>query len=273
MEIYVVDAFAEEPFTGNQAAVCVLDASADDAWLQSLAAEMNYSETAYLLATEGGEADYSLRWFTPAYEVDLCGHATLASAHVLWREKGSELRELKFETRSGILTATQRDETIVLDFPATPPEPCPEDSKLLAALGIDTGVAYVGRSTFDSLVVIENATTLRELKPDFRQLKAGDYRGYIVTAPSDDERFDFLSRFFAPGAGIDEDPVTGSAHCCLTPYWASRLSKNNMVGFQASSRGGIVSVELNAARVALGGNAVTVTRGKLSEQVVARARR
>ena len=261
--IVQVDAFVtEQPFSGNPAAVCLVDRDVDDAWLQSVALEMNLSETAFLWKLDDG---YRLRWFTPAVEVDLCGHATLASAHVLFG--GGHVPDdqlLRFHTRSGILTAARRGERIELDFPATSPEPAGPPDGVLSALGIGaTDATYVARSRFDLFVRVVDAATVRSLAPDFGALRALDVRGVIVTAPSDDPGSDFISRFFAPGAGIDEDPVTGSAHCALAPYWAAELDRSTVIGFQASARGGLIECELVGDRVRLRGRAVSVLRGEL----------
>ena len=262
LPLYVVDAFADAPFRGNPAAVCLLDRSRDDAWMQSVAAEMNLSETAFVLP-EG--AAWRLRWLTPRVEVDLCGHATLASAHVLWeigRVRADQ--SVLFETRSGRLTCTKRGDWIEMDFPAEPATQASDPGPLLAALGGSGSVIGHKRNRMDYLVELENAAAVRALKPDMRLLASLPVRGIIVTATSDDPRFDFVSRFFAPGVGVDEDPVTGSAHCCLAPHWSQKLGKSEMVGFQTSARGGVVRVQIRGNRVAIGGQAVTVVSGQLS---------
>lgn len=260
VRVFIVDAFADQPFTGNQAAVCLLDQAKNEAWLQAFAAEMNFSETAYLEPRNDG---YHLRWFTPSFEVDLCGHATLASAHVLWAEVGYPNPQIDFMTRSGILIARESCGRIELDFPATPPSECAPPVDLLPALGL-SAASYIGKSKFDHLVVIDDEQQLRGLTPDFARLKAIKTRGVIVTAACHQGPYDFISRFFAPSVGIDEDPVTGSAHCCLAPYWAARLGKTTMSGYQASERGGVVRVELSDARALLGGTAFTIVRGELA---------
>jgi predicted PhzF superfamily epimerase YddE/YHI9 len=258
--IYHVDAFTDRPFAGNPAAVCLLAEERPAAWMQALAAEMNLSETAIVRRLADG---FELRWFTPAVEVDLCGHATLAAAHTLW-EAGDVRRDqtIRFHTKSGVLTAVRDGALIQLNFPATPVEPCPPPDGMLEATGARP--AFVGRSKFDAFLVVESAEAVRALRPDFRRLAEVATRGIIVTAQSDDPRFDFLSRFFCPAVGIDEDPVTGSAHCALTPFWAERLGKTRMTAYQASKRGGTVHVELHGDRVLLGGHAVTVLRGQLA---------
>lgn len=258
IEIHQVDAFAERAFEGNPAAVCFPPDDADDAWLGRVAAEMNLSETAFLW---GEGAAWTLRWLTPAVEVDLCGHATLASAHVIW-ETGRAPRDatLRFATRSGELTAQMEDGWIALDFPALAPEPAEPPPGLLDALGVSR--AAVLRSRFDYLVVLEDAEAVRALQPDIRRLGALPVRGVIVTAREVGDH-DFVSRFFAPAAGVDEDPVTGSAHCALAPYWCRILSRSSLTGYQASARGGTVRVELAGDRVRLLGQAVTVLCGEL----------
>jgi PhzF family phenazine biosynthesis protein len=257
--IVQVDAFTAQPFAGNPAAVCVLPAPRDAGWMQNVAQEMNLSETAFLHPENEG---YRLRWFTPTTEVALCGHATLASAHVLWQDRhlASE-RQARFHTHSGLLTAQRRDGWIEMDFPATRPEPADAPAGLAAALGVRP--LQVRRSRFDYLVEVENENVIRSLAPDFGALARAEARGVMVTSAASTRGFDFVSRFFAPRAGVNEDPVTGSAHCALTPFWAERLGKQEMVAYQASPRGGIVRVCLAGERVLLAGQAVTVLRGEL----------
>ncbi|MCU7927632.1 MAG: PhzF family phenazine biosynthesis protein [Candidatus Thiodiazotropha sp. (ex Dulcina madagascariensis)] len=257
--IYVVDAFTDCPYGGNPAAVCLLDQEAESDWMQSIAAEMNLSDSAFLLPGNPGE--WSLRWFTPKVEVDLCGHATLASAHVLWRELGVEGKQLLFHTRSGQLAATREAEVIALDFPTDNLASIPISERLIESLGIEPETAYKGRE--DILVALKHADELRCLKPDLARMMSLKCRGVIVTAPSDRPAYDFISRFFGPRIGIPEDPVTGSAHCSLAPFWAERLGKATMRGFQASSRGGVVNVQHLGERVKLLGQAVTTLSGKL----------
>lgn len=254
-----VDAFTDRPFAGNPAAVVWLESDADPVWMQNVAAEMNLAETAFVRKVADG---YSLRWFTPKVEVDLCGHATLASAHALWTSGTVPDKALRFHTRSGVLTCSRNGDLIELDFPATPPAEAPVEPAVLEALGT-SAPTYFGRSKFDVLVQLASAAELRSLQPDLRKLAAVDARGVIVTAASDDPKFDFISRFFAPGAGVDEDPVTGSAHCALTPYWAGKLNKTTFTAFQASERGGVLRLRLTGERVILGGRAVTVWEGHL----------
>jgi PhzF family phenazine biosynthesis protein len=259
--IYQVDSFTEEAFKGNPAGVCVLDKAADEPWMQNVAKEMNLSETAFLVRAQDG---YDLRWFTPKVEVEMCGHATLASAHILWSE-GYESKdsELRFHTLSGVLKARIEGSWIELDFPARPETRVDAPAGLLEALGVKA--TYVGKNKFDYFVEVASEEEVRGLSPDFRMLKKYNVRGVIVTAKAEESAdYDFCSRFFAPGAGIDEDPVTGSAHCSLAPYWGEKLSKQEMVGYQVSARGGIVKVRLAGDRVYLGGKAITVFKGELT---------
>ena len=254
-----IDAFTERPFSGNPAAVCLLPAARDAGWMQSVAREMNLAATAFLV--RHGE-DFDLRWFTPAAEVDLCGHATLASAHALWEGGALRLDEAaRFHTRNGLLTAVHRDGLIWLDMPSTPAAPTPATNELRTALGVPLG--FVGRTPFDYLVELDAEGTVRALAPDLPVLARLPVRGVIVTARSATAEQDFVSRFFAPAIGIPEDPVTGSAHCALAPYWAPRLGTSELRGYQASPRGGLVRVRLAGDRVQLGGHAVTMMRGEL----------
>jgi predicted PhzF superfamily epimerase YddE/YHI9 len=259
LKLLQIDAFASEPFTGNPAAVCFLDREREDAWMQNVAAELNLSETAFLLE---GRDSWGLRWFTPAVEVDLCGHATLASTHAL-RETGrlAPGAEARFQTRSGLLTCRQTGGGIEMDFPATPVREAPAPRGLVEALG--AAPVWTGRSRFDVLCELDSEETVRRLSPDYRGLGEIGVRGVMATAAGGGSRYDFVSRFFAPGSGIDEDPVTGSAHCALAPYWAAKLGKQEMLGYQASPRGGEVGVRLEGERVKLRGRAVTVLEGEL----------
>jgi PhzF family phenazine biosynthesis protein len=257
--IYHVDAFTSQPFAGNPAAVCILPFPAREGWLREVAREMNLSETAFLVRRADG---FNLRWFTPTTEVELCGHATLASAHILWETgvlKPDE--QARFWTLSGLLTAERQGEWIELDFPSKPEEPAKPWDELVNGLGITP--RYVGKSQFDFVVEADSEQTVRNLAPDFTLLRRTKARGVIVTARAESREFDFVSRFFAPGSGIDEDPVTGSSHCVLGPFWAKRLAKTEFVAYQASARGGVVKVRLVGDRVKLGGQAVTVMRGEL----------
>jgi PhzF family phenazine biosynthesis protein len=254
-----VDAFTLEPFAGNPAAVCVLPEPRDAAWMQHVAREMNLAETAFVdRATDG----FNLRWFTPTVEIDLCGHATLACAHVLWETGQVAASEpIRFHTRSGILTAVRRDDWIELDFPVTPEQPVETPAGLIEALGVLP--RYVGKSRFDFLVEVDDEEAVRGLRPDFHRLRTIPARGIIVTSRSSMPGCDFVSRFFAPASGIDEDPVTGSSHSCLAHFWSRRLHKDSFIARQLSARGGLLKVELEGDRVRLGGQAVTVIRGEL----------
>ena len=258
--IFQVDAFSECPFGGNPAAVCLHDGTRDARWMQSLASEMNLAETAFLARADEG---WSLRWFTPRVEVDLCGHATLASAHVL-RERGDagDDETIAFDTRSGRLTARCEGERIWLDFPARPATECGPPPRLIESLGARP--SFVARNRDDWLLAVDSADELHAIEPDFRALARVEARGVIVTAPSDRESADFVSRFFAPASGIDEDSVTGSAHCCLAPHWAARLGRDELTGYQASERGGHVLLRVRGSRVELGGQATTIFRGELA---------
>jgi len=228
LTITQVDAFTDQPFAGNPAAICALPAAADPTWMQAVAREMNLADTAFLVRRADG---YDLRWFTPTIEVDLCGHATLASAHVLWQDGHlSPDQPARFWTRSGLLTAERRGQWIELDFPTTPEQPAEAPPGLAAALG--AAPRYVGRSTFDYLVEVESEDVLRALRPDFAALRAIPARGISVTSRATTAGYDFVARFFAPAAGIDEDPVTGSAYCCLGPFWAERLGRRELVAYR-----------------------------------------
>jgi PhzF family phenazine biosynthesis protein len=258
--IVQVDAFTATPFTGNPAAVCILAAPADEIWMQQVATEMNLSETAFLLPESDG---YRLRWFTPAVEVKLCGHATLASAHVLWEDGHLPTGAVaRFHTLSGLLTATHEDDGwITLDFPSQPSMPIATPAGLTEALGAEP--ISVGKNGSDILVELASEREVRELRPDVTRLLAIQARGIIVTSRSESGTYDFISRFFAPAVGVPEDPVTGSAHCCLAPFWAERLRRNEMTGYQASARGGVVRVRTAGERVLISGQAVTTLRGEL----------
>ncbi len=259
--VTVVDAFTDRPFAGNPAAVCILPRAAGEEWMQNVAREMNLSETAFLYRVDDG---FSLRWFTPTVEVDLCGHATLASAHVLWRQSYLPPHAVaRFHTRSGLLTAISAGDRITLDFPAKIAEPARPLPLLLDALGI-AAPAWVGKNQFDYLVEVATEAEVHRLTPDHGRLARLPVRGVIVTSrAADGAPYDFVSRFFAPGSGVPEDPVTGSAHCALAPYWGVRLGRGTMTGYQASARGGTVHVECRDDRVLLGGQAITVMRGQI----------
>ena len=260
MRIFQIDAFTDAPFTGNPAAVCLLNTTAvTEAWMQSVAAEMNLSETAFVVRQ--GD-DWSLRWFTPTVEVALCGHATLATVHALVEENLLPADGVvRFHTKSGVLTGTRIGDTLQLDFPATPPRSCAPPEELIEGLG--TQPVRVSRSEFDYLVEMADEEDIRSLAPDYALLERLPVRGVIVTSRASTAGFDFVSRFFAPASGVNEDPVTGSAHCALAPYWAPRLGKTAFVARQASPRGGTIYLSLANDRVLLTGRAVTVTRGEL----------
>jgi predicted PhzF superfamily epimerase YddE/YHI9 len=259
MTIYQVDSFTDKPFAGNPAGVCILEKAADDRWMQNVAMEMNLAETAFLYPVSDG---YNLRWFTPTVEVDLCGHATLASAHILYQlEILQPDQQARFHSRSGLLTAEKQGGWIELNFPAIPAVQLSVPDGPLAALGVEA--LWVGQSKFDYLVEVASETEVRELNPDFGAMKKLDGRGVIVTSRASTPGYDFVSRFFAPAAGVDEDPATGSSHCTLAPYWEPKLSKSEMVGYQASRRGGTVRVRRAGDRVMLGGQAVTVLTAEI----------
>lgn len=259
--ITVVDAFTDRPFAGNPAAVCILPGPAPEEWMRNVAREMNLSETAFLHRLDDG---FSLRWLTPTVEVDLCGHATLASAHVLWQDAHLAAgEEARFHTRSGLLTARRGGDIIWLDFPAKLATETSAPPELLTALGVGTA-RWTGKNQFDYLVEVSSETEVRALNPDHSALSRLPVRGVIVTSRADAERpYDFVSRFFAPGSGVAEDPVTGSAHTALAPYWRHTFGRDAMTGFQASARGGTVRVECRGDRVRLGGQAVTMLRAIL----------
>jgi PhzF family phenazine biosynthesis protein len=257
LNITQIDAFTDKPFGGNPAAVCLLPEAREASWMQLVAREMNLAETAFLVRQADG---FQLRWFTPAVEVDLCGHATLASAHELW-ERGhlATHEQARFHTRSGLLTARRAGAWIEMDFPAKPDEQTAAPEGLAEALGATP--KYVGKNAFDYIVELDSEEAVRALRPNLSLLEKFPVRGVIVTSRGTD--YDFVSRFFAPASGINEDPVTGSAHCCLGPFWRSRLNRTEFVAYQASARGGVVRVRVEGDRVRLSGQAVTVLRGQL----------
>lgn len=272
-KVFHVDAFSHAPFSGNPAAVCVLTEPRSYIWMQRVAEEMNLSETAFLIRPTAEEPEaaefansYHLRWFTPTVEVELCGHATLASAHMLWEQGYLQPNEdAHFWTQSGWLHAAKREGWIEMNFPLEPEHETNIPKDLLRAL--DLPITYVGQNRFDYLVEVDCETSLRALIPDLGILRSLPIRGVCVTAPSSSPEYDFVSRFFAPGVGINEDPVTGSAHCCLGPYWAKRLGKQELIGYQASRRGGIIRVRVESERVVIAGKAVTVMTGELTDDV------
>jgi len=257
--LFQVDAFTYRPFTGNPAAVCLLDESMDEIWMQSVAAEVNLSETSFVLRRADG---FDLRWFTPTVEVNLCGHATLATAHILWEQHWlTATEDAQFHTRSGVLIARRDTDSIVLDFPLVDVEAANAPAGLFQALDIKVGYVYFNQ--VDYLVQLESEEEVLSLQPDFSALAKIKARGVMVTTESDQSEYDFISRFFAPASGINEDPVTGSAHCSLAPFWAQRLGKKDLRAFQASRRGGELSVKLQGERVLLAGKAITVFGGEL----------
>jgi PhzF family phenazine biosynthesis protein len=277
LKVYQVDAFTNQPFGGNPAAVCILPEGLPQqaSWMQKLANEMNLSETAFLQAVtaQPEEGGYSLRWFTPKAEVDLCGHATLASAHILW-ECGHLPANVaaRFHTRSGLLTAQRQGDWIQMDFPAKLEEPVAALPELNQALGVQP--VYTGKNQFDYLVVVASEAEVRSAQPDFGRLQQLPVRGTILTARSETPGYDFVSRFFAPAVGVNEDPVTGSAHTCLGPYWGKRLAmeeraKEELVAYQASPRGGVLRIRLAGERVLVAGQAVTVMSADLSPEAAA----
>ena len=260
LTIWQVDAFTDKPFAGNPAAVCVLPQTRDEAWMQHVALEMNLSETAFLVRRDDGS--YDLRWFTPFHEVDLCGHATLASAHILWQEGIlSPNEQARFHTKSWLLTADRDGDWIELDFPATPAEPVDAPASLAQAL--NAVPVYCGKTLYDLFVEVESETIVRKLVPDFTLLMTVRARGTIVTARASTPGLDYVCRFFAPGGGVYEDQVTGSAQSALGPYWRAKLGKDELLGYQASARGGIVRVRPRGQRVLIAGKAVTVLKGEL----------
>ena len=255
--LFVVDAFASSPFTGNPAAVCVLDSPADEAWMQNVAMEMKHAETAFVYPLDFG---YNLRWFTPTVEVALCGHATLATAHVLWSTgRLPETDAAIFHTKSGELICKKVDGLIQMDFPAKAVEPAEAPAGLSEALGVP--VEWVGLNGMDYLVLTTDEAAVRNAIPNHPEIAKLPVRGVIITAKSTD--YDFVSRFFAPGSGVPEDSVTGSAHCALGPFWAERLGKTELRAFQASPRGGEIGVQVVGDRVLLLGKAITVLTGEL----------
>jgi PhzF family phenazine biosynthesis protein len=263
LDLYQVDAFTDRPFGGNPAAVCLLPGPRDAEWMQLVAREMNLAETAFLHPEDSkDDGSWRLRWFTPAVEVQLCGHATLASAHVLWETGRLPPGEMaRFHTLSGLLTAERCDGAIELDFPAREAAEVEPPEGLTEVFGL--APRFVGKSPYDYLLEVSSEEEVRAAVPDHARLRTFPVRGVILTAAASGHPYDFVSRFFAPGSGIDEDPVTGSAHCTLGPYWAERLGKSSFLAWQASVRGGAVRVRVDGERVKLGGQAVTVLRGQL----------
>jgi PhzF family phenazine biosynthesis protein len=256
--IYTVDAFTNQAFKGNPAGVCITESAVSEEWMQKVAAEMNLAETAFL---HKADDCYSLRWFTPEVEVDLCGHATLASAHILWLEGYDSDSVLRFKTKSGLLTAAKEDDWIHLDFPLERDTACEAPNFLRQALGVP--FKYAGRNRMDYIVELENEDLVKSLNPNMELLKQLEGRGVIVTSRGKDAAIDFVSRCFFPGIGINEDPVTGSAHCCLGPYWQKQLHKSEFSALQISKRGGVLKLKLEGERIRISGQAVTTLRGQL----------
>ena len=266
--IFQVDAFASGPFTGNPAAVCVLDGPRESEWMQQVAMEMNLSETSFLVPRDAHHREFDLRWFTPAIEVPLCGHATLASSHILWETARLRTDEAaRFHTLSGWLTAKKSGDQIEMDFPAILHEKVALPDRLAEALGLEPNDIIcnrgLGKEDSNFLLELDSEETVRNLKPNFELLRRTVNAGIIVTSRGSSSKYDFISRYFACYAGIDEDPVTGSAHCMLAPYWSAKLGKVEMLAFQASARGGEVGVRFNGERVVLIGQALTVLQGSL----------
>ena len=257
MKIFQVDAFTSEPFKGNPAGVCILEKDMPVKWMQGIAKDMNLAETAFV-KKDGNK--FSLRWFTPKVEVDLCGHATLATAHILFQSGYLPENDLAlFETKSGLLKAKYSDDWIELDFPQTQVEKIDLPEGIEKALGAK--VSFLGKSIFDYFAVFENEEIVKNMKPDISAIEKYDVRGLIVTSPS--KEFDFISRFFAPQSGIIEDPVTGSAHSALYPYWSEKLGKKKLIAQQASERGGVLKLSSKEDRVLIAGQAVTIFEGSL----------
>ncbi len=260
MKIYQVDAFTDKPFSGNPAAVCILENEMDNSWMQKVAGEMNLPETAFVLKRNN---HYQLRWFTPILEVELCGHATLASAHILYESGEVGLTSpILFNTKSGDLKVSFKEPYYEMDFPLEPPKVCDAPDGLLSA--IDATPLYIGRNRMDYILELGSESIVRYCTPDLAKLTGIDARGVIITSLSDSGKYDFISRFFAPRFGIDEDPVTGSAHCCLGPYWGNKLNKTELSAFQASPRGGYINMVLKGKRILLSGQAVTVLSGEIN---------
>jgi PhzF family phenazine biosynthesis protein len=259
MKLFYVDAFTDKPFSGNPAAVCILEKPLNEKRMQQIASEVNLSETAFIVPEREG---YRLRWFTPTVEIDLCGHATLASAHILWEQKHLAQNESAiFHTKSGTLTCTKSGAFIVMDFPIEPAVECPAPDGLAEALKANP--LFVGKNRMDYLVEVESEEIVRNLEPNLMKLSKIPCRGFMITARSQNPKYDFVSRVFGPAVGIPEDPVTGSAHCCLGPYWKEKLGKNPLNAYQASKRGSEIKVDVQGNRVLLQGKAVTVMKGEI----------
>ena len=259
MIFYTVDSFTDKPFSGNPAAIFILEEDIPDELMQSIASEVNLSETSFVIRKDDV---FNLRWFTPTKEAGLCGHATLAAAHILWEVGVLDTKEeAVFETKSGILKARKNSDLIEMDFPIESPSEIDGPKELLKAIEYEP--IFIGKNRMDYLAVYENEEVIRKAIPNFEYLKKLDCRGLIISAKSSSDKYNFVSRFFAPNSGIDEDPVTGSAHCCLAPFWSKRLGKKELTGFQVSKRGGIVHTKLEDDKVVLSGKAVTVMKSKM----------
>ncbi len=268
LPIHTVDAFADKPFTGNPAAVCITNKALNEDIMQKIAFEMNLSETAFLVRTKSGTKskdaqEFNLRWFTPQAEVDLCGHATLASSHILYSAGICDKNEpINFHTKSGVLTSVNKgNDTYEMDFPAIEQDVIDYPHELEVALGIKP--VYVGMTKWNYVVELENEEEVRNVQPDFALLEKLQGWGTIITAKSSMKGYDFVSRFFAPEKGVPEDPVTGSAHCALGPFWQKRLEKNEFKAYQASQRGGTLGVRVEGDRVFLSGHAITMLSGEM----------
>ena len=254
MQIYQVDSFTDKPFSGNPAGVCILQEPKSEEWMRLIAMEMNLSETAFLVKQEEG---YSLRWFTPRVEVDLCGHATLASAHILWQKGYLQNNEpANFHTKSGLLTCVKKQDWIEMNFPSNPDEKIGVRPDFEKAFGVK--IKYLGKSRFDYIAELESEKDVRNTVPNFEMLIKLPARGIMITSISESKEYDFVSRFFAPNVGVTEDPVTGSAHTTLGPFWSRKLSKNELIAYQASERGGILKLNVKKDRIYIAGQAITV---------------
>ncbi|MCU6707415.1 PhzF family phenazine biosynthesis protein [Paenibacillus sp. J5C_2022] len=261
MNIYIVDAFTNEPFRGNPAAVCMLEQEKSEQWMQQVAGEMNLSETAFVIRRDCGDG-YTLRWFTPVAEVELCGHATLAAAHLLWERSGVDDQTIAFHTKSGVLHATRQGHWIQLNFPLELEQECVPPPQLIVGLG--ERFHYIGRNRMDYLIEVEDESVLRALKPNFQEWSTVKARGIIVTCKAKMPDVDFVSRCFYPVIGVNEDPVTGSAHCCLAPYWQKKLGKSSFTAVQLSRREGLLTLRIENDRILMSGQAVTTLAGRLA---------
>lgn len=266
IDFYWIDSFANQAFQGNPAGVCLLQSPIDDLKMQNIAREIGLSETAFVTKNF---SHFELRWFTPTVEVDLCGHATLASAHALWESKIATSESIAFHTKSGMLTAKKDSEYVVLDFPTIAIKPLHSPIKnLLESLGINDPL-YIGRSDKTVLIEVTSEKCLKNIQPDFELLKEVPIEGVVVTSRSEyPDDYDFVSRYFGPREGINEDPVTGFAHCHLGPYWQTKLNKTKFLAYQASSRGGFIKIDMHDDRILLGGKAITIMKGEISNKLL-----